>query len=124
VTDPAPAPRREEAAAPEISGGWQPMSTAPRDGTVIVARSSRAPHYHVVAYDASPPTAWVADTGDYIITDPAELAAWAHLPGPSDGRGSVAARQVRGSGLLLRAVVLIGAGFLGMWAENIFDLLP
>jgi hypothetical protein len=101
---------------------WQPMSTAPRDGTVIVARSVHAPHYHLIAYDPNPPTAWVAESGEYILLDSAELLAWSSLSDEASRAHSTRTRLARG--LLLGAVALAGAGLLGMWFENAFDVLP
>lgn len=107
---------------PAMIREWQPMSTAPRDGTVIVARSAHAPHYHLIAYDPNPPTAWVAESGDYILPDSAELLAWSSLPDEASSARSTRARLA--GGLLLGAAALAGAGFLGMWFENAFDVLP
>ena len=109
------------------TGTWQPMASAPRDGTTILAWSDEAPFLHVVAYDPEPPAAWVAQSGEYILGDGKALRVWAHLPGA--GRMATLRDEVQGLARHRAAwAVTAAAGavlcLLGMWVENVFDLLP
>jgi hypothetical protein len=96
----------------------QPIASAPRDGTTILAWSDHAAAVHVVAYDPEPPAAWIAQSGEYILADE-DLRFWAHLPG-----SRYPARATRVAAWLASGAAGILIGFLGMWVENAFDLLP
>ena len=104
-------------------GAWQPMASAPRDGTTILAWSDHAPCLHVVAYDSQPPAAWVAQSGEYIVADEG-LRFWAPLPGSGTANQLLAVRGRRGAAWLASGVAGVLICLVGMWVENAFDLLP
>src|SRR3954469_24147257 len=104
------------------AGAWQPMASAPRDGTTVLAWSEHAPSLHVVSYDREPPSAWVAESGEYIIAEEA-LQFWAPLPGAETREGS-GRRAWGGAAWLASCAAAVLLCLLGMLVENAFDLLP
>ena len=102
---------------------WQPMSTAPRDGTRVLVWSATERAYHVLSFDNSPPPGWMSQAGDYVVFEDQEpLSHWMPLPAPP--KGSTALRVPHTS----RAVLCLGTALalcsLGIVLENALDLLP
>lgn len=103
---------------------WQPMSTAPRDGTRVLVWSATERAYHVLSFDNSPPPGWMSQAGDYVVFEDQEsLSHWMPLPAPPRG-GSAQPLVPR----TLRAILCFGAALavcsLGLLLEKALDLLP
>ena len=103
---------------------WQPMTTAPRDGTRVLVWSATESTYHVLSFDSAPPPGWMSQDGDYVVFEDREhLSHWMALPPPprSAGRQSGVSRT-------LRAVLCLGSALavcsVGVFLENALDLLP
>lgn len=106
------------------------MSSAPRDGTFVLAWSDLAQVYHVIAFDQRDPAGWMSQDGDYVVFDEARsLTHWTSLPPQPSRRTSEHRRtpqrapRVGTKIALLLFLVLVGTT-LGAVAENAFDLLP
>ena len=107
---------------------WQPMSTAPRDGTRVLVWSPTEGAYHVLSFDSAPPPGWMSQDGDYVVFEDQEpLSHWLPLPAPpttNDNTTPILRRRTRP----ICAVLFLGAaltiGGLGVLLENALDLLP
>jgi hypothetical protein len=65
------------------ASGWQPMNTAPRDGTRVLVWSTIENCYHVLSFDETPPPGWMSQAGDYVVFENKEpLSHWMALPMP------------------------------------------
>ena len=104
--------------------GWQPMTTAPRDGTRVLVWSATERTYHVLSFDSTPPPGWMSQDGDYVVFEDQEpLSHWTALPTPprSSGTHSRVPRTLRAVLCLGTALAVCSAGLL---LENALDLLP
>src|SRR4051812_4755558 len=61
---------------------WRSIRSAPRDGTRILAWSSRSRTYHVLEFDRASPPGWISESGDYVVFDNGDLTHWTTLPLP------------------------------------------
>ena len=106
------------------SSGWQPMTTAPRDGTRVLVWSATEAAYHVLSFDKTPPPGWMSQEGDYVVFEDQEpLSHWMALPSPPTTATRSAPWATKGfcAALLLGAAMI---GGLGVLLQNTLDLLP
>ena len=104
------------------SFGWQPMTTAPRDGTRVLVWSATEAAYHVLSFDKTPPPGWMSQGGDYVVFEDQEpLSHWMALPSPPT---TATRSENRATRPFCAALLLGAAAMIGVLVENTLDLLP
>jgi hypothetical protein len=72
-----------EAADREANGGWQPIETAPKDGTMLLVRSPDMSPYPSAAKWSLSENRWV----EYVTSDWCDPTHWMPLPAaPTEGK--------------------------------------
>ncbi len=71
--------------------GWQPVETAPKDGTVVLVWTRTGPH--LAAYLGRRPEGWMEKDGSYLLTeDTTGLPThWMPLPVPPASNADIGA---------------------------------